>query len=213
MVSSGSFEHIGHASIRVEGSSACSVWLRVDHWPTALGRHPRWRYGVLYHVANRTLCFHGRCQGCGSVIALLFENWIFFVHPQLPSIRCSGSSVPPLDNPVVPEATPHSPMPATRNIASLRGIVRQLVDLCHDNQRNIRSLREETLNFRHVSVHPPILLFLHLLSSHNLPPAAAPIPPPPTASAILSSLPTFGVLGRCASLVSCGILSGPMYQP
>ena len=56
MVSLGQFEHIGHATVRIEGASACGVWLRVDHWPTPLGRL---RCGVLYHVANRTLSFHG----------------------------------------------------------------------------------------------------------------------------------------------------------
>ena len=40
MVSAGQFEHIGRATIRIEGASAWGVWLRVDHWPTALGRHP-----------------------------------------------------------------------------------------------------------------------------------------------------------------------------
>ena len=35
------------------------VWLRVDHWPNALGRHPRLRCGVLFHVTNRTLSLHG----------------------------------------------------------------------------------------------------------------------------------------------------------
>ena len=59
MIAAGRFEHIGHASIRVEGTTAWGVWLRVDQWPTALGRHPHLRCGVLYHVANRTLSFHG----------------------------------------------------------------------------------------------------------------------------------------------------------
>ena len=32
MVSSGVFQHIGRASIRVEGTCAWGVWLRIDHW-------------------------------------------------------------------------------------------------------------------------------------------------------------------------------------
>ena len=40
MVNEGRFEHIGRATIRVEGASAWWVWLRVDHWPSVLGRHP-----------------------------------------------------------------------------------------------------------------------------------------------------------------------------
>ena len=41
MIQSGVFEDVGRASMRLEG-----------------GR-PRLRYGVLYHLANRTLSFHG----------------------------------------------------------------------------------------------------------------------------------------------------------
>ena len=61
----------------------------------------------------------------------LFESWTFTSLPQLPSIRNSGSAIPPLDNPHVPETATHAPVPAFCDVASLRGIVRQLVDLCH----------------------------------------------------------------------------------
>ena len=33
MVLAGAFEHVGHASVRVEGASAWGVWVRVDYWP------------------------------------------------------------------------------------------------------------------------------------------------------------------------------------
>ena len=39
-------------------------------------------------------------------------------------------------------------LPASSDVASLRDIVRQLVDLCHGNQREIRSLREEISQIR-----------------------------------------------------------------
>ena len=32
MITVGRFEHIGHASIRVEGTTAWGVWLRVGQW-------------------------------------------------------------------------------------------------------------------------------------------------------------------------------------
>ena len=70
MVSAGQFEHIGRATIRIEGASA----LRVDHWPTALGRHPRLRCGVHYHVANRTLSFHGIAIDAVQFLLPLFER-------------------------------------------------------------------------------------------------------------------------------------------
>ena len=53
------------------------VWLRVDHWPTALGRHPRLRCGVLHHVANRTLSFHGIVIDAVQFLLPLFESWTF----------------------------------------------------------------------------------------------------------------------------------------
>ena len=59
MIQPGVFEDIGRATIRLEGGTAWGVWLRIDHWSTALGRRPRLRCGVLYHLANRTFVFHG----------------------------------------------------------------------------------------------------------------------------------------------------------
>ena len=101
MIAAGRFEHIGHASIRVEGTTAWSVWLRVDQWPTALGRHPRLRCCVLYHVANRTLSFHGIARDAVQFLLPLFEDWTCSSLPQLPSVRSSGVRVefdrPPSD--------------------------------------------------------------------------------------------------------------------
>ena len=56
-----------------EGASAWGVWLRVDNWPTAVGKHPRLRCGVLYHVANRTLSFHGVGWDAVQFLVPLFE--------------------------------------------------------------------------------------------------------------------------------------------
>ena len=60
-----------HQSER-KGTTAWGVWLRVDQWPTTLGRHPRLQCGVLYHVANRTLSFHGIARDAVQFL-LLFE--------------------------------------------------------------------------------------------------------------------------------------------
>ena len=152
MVSLGRFEHIGHATVRVEGASAWGVWLRVDHWPTSLGRHPRLRCGVLYHVANRTLSFHGVADAVQFLLPL-FESWTYSSLPQLPSIRADRvSPVVPLDDPRVPDSRvpgggPSSPV-APYEISSLRSLVHQLVDLCHGNQREIVRLRDEVSQLR-----------------------------------------------------------------
>ena len=89
MIQGGRFEHIGRASIRLEGSTAWGVWLRIDQWSTALGRRPRLRCGVLYHLANRTLSFHGIASDAVRFLLPLFEDWTFPAIHQLPSVRVS----------------------------------------------------------------------------------------------------------------------------
>ena len=110
MIAAGRFEHIGHASIRVEGTTAWGVWLRVDQWPTALGRHPRLRCGVLYHVANRTLSFHGIARDAVQFLLPLFEDWTYYSLPQLPSVRSSDARVE-FDRPQTSGAVPQRPSP------------------------------------------------------------------------------------------------------
>ena len=110
MIAAGRFEHIGHASIRVEGTTAWGVWLRVDQWPRALGRHPRLRCGVLYHVANRTLSFHGIARDAVQFLLPLFEDWTYSSLPQLPSVRSSGARVQ-FDRPQTSGAVPQRPSP------------------------------------------------------------------------------------------------------
>ena len=89
MIQAGRFEHIGRASIRLEGSTAWGVWLRIDQWSTALGRRPRLRCGVLYHLANRTLSFHGIAADAVRFLLPLFEDWTFPAIHLLPSVRVS----------------------------------------------------------------------------------------------------------------------------
>ena len=143
MVSSGVFQHSGRASIRVEGTSAWGVWLRIDHWPSASGRHPRLRCGVLNHVATRTLSFH--CIARDAVRFLLhhFESWTFPSLPQLPSQRPSCPPADPL--PVSPSSVtflpaaspPIPPAPPPSEAAPLRDMVHQLVNLCQTSQQQV----------------------------------------------------------------------------
>ena len=180
MVSLGRFEHIGHATVRVEGASAWGVWLRVDHWPTAFGRHPRLRCGVLYHVANRTLSFHGVADAVQFLFPL-FESWTYSSLPQIPSIRANRVSSVPLDDPRAPGSRgsgggPTSPV-APSEISSLRSLVHQLVDLCHGNRREIVRLRDEVSQLRSQLVsrpQPP-------LPTQPEPQQVCPPPPPPLA--------------------------------
>ena len=79
-------------------------------WPTALGRHPRLRCGVLYDVANRTLSFHGIARDAVQFLLPLFEDWTYSSLPQLPSVRSSGARVE-FDRPQTSGAVPQRPSP------------------------------------------------------------------------------------------------------
>ena len=84
MISQGRFEHIGRASIRLEGATAWGVWLRRS---SALGNRPRLRCGALHHVANRTVTFHGVARDAARLLVPLFEGWTLPSISQLPSVQ------------------------------------------------------------------------------------------------------------------------------
>ena len=75
LIIAGRFNHIGHAHVRLEGQTAWGVWLRVDHWRGAHSSRPRLRCGVLYHVANRELTFHG--SAATQLLLPIFADWTY----------------------------------------------------------------------------------------------------------------------------------------
>ena len=117
MIQSGVFEDIGRATIRLEGGTAWGVWLRIDHWSTALGRRPRLRCGVLYHLGNRTLSFHGIADDAVRLLIPLFEGWTSSSITQLPSVQScrqsTHSKVPSVrsNHQSVPSNVPPPPLP------------------------------------------------------------------------------------------------------
>ena len=76
MVNDGRFSHIGHGVLRLEGQTAWGV-LRINHWDSSQGRRARLRVGVLYHVGNRTLTFHGSATTVRQLLLPLFQDWTF----------------------------------------------------------------------------------------------------------------------------------------
>ena len=164
MVSQSRFEHIGRASIRLEGA-AWGVWLRVDHWSNALLNRPRLRCGALFHVANRTVSFHEAARDAVRFLLPIFESWTVASISQLSSIQQNQEDDPvvsacrtripePIEtfNPWAPSADSHSSPEAhdvgRRELSSLRTMVHQLIDVCRANQGHLTSLREEVTSLR-----------------------------------------------------------------
>ena len=166
MVSQGRFEHIGRASIRLEGATAWGVWLRVDHWSTALGNRPRLRCGALFHVANRTVSFHGAARDAVRFLLPIFESSTVASISQLSSVQRDEDQdpmVPPLEPAFQSQSRPPShrppsptapPPPEALNaghhgeLSSFRTMVRQLIDLCRANQGHLTCYREEVTSLR-----------------------------------------------------------------
>ena len=117
MIQSGVFEDIGRATVRLEGGPAWGVCLRINHWSCALGRRPRLRCGVLYHLANRTLSFHGIADDAIGLLIILFEGWTSSSINQLPAVRSNLQSTPSnvpsarANHQSVPPNVPPPPLP------------------------------------------------------------------------------------------------------
>ena len=99
------FDQIGHPEIRLEGQTAWGVWLRVNHWSGAMSRRPRLRCGVLYHVANRTLSFHGGADVARRMLLPIFADWTFSSLHDCPSMRPGPEPSEADSNRTCPEET------------------------------------------------------------------------------------------------------------
>ena len=95
----GRFNHIGNASVRLEAQTAWGVWLRIDQWRRGSGGRTQLRCGVLYHVANRELTFHGMADVVTQLLLPIFEDWTYPSITQQPSVRPLTPQAPPLDDP------------------------------------------------------------------------------------------------------------------
>ena len=81
------------------------VWLRINHCESSQGRRARLRVGVLYHVGNRTLTFHGSASAVRQLLLPLFQDWTFATLASLPSVSQVGEPQPP------PAPAPPAPSP------------------------------------------------------------------------------------------------------
>ena len=112
MIDSGQFSGIGRPDLRMEGPTAWGVWLRI--FPAAPprdannGRGARARCGVLYHVSQMTVFFHGDEQVIRESLLPLFESWTYTsidVMPQRIPEAPALPAPPPLE---VSQCTPGS---------------------------------------------------------------------------------------------------------
>ena len=92
------------------------VWLSTNHWSTALGRRPLLKYGVLCHLANRTLSFHGIADDAvGLLIFFVRRMDKLFNHP----VAISA---------VVPSVDPFKRSPSATAPPSSEGDARKAID-------------------------------------------------------------------------------------
>ena len=68
------------SKVRQPGECECGY----NHWDSSQGRRARLRGGVLYHVGNRTLTFHGSATTVRQLLLPLFQDWTFATLASLP---------------------------------------------------------------------------------------------------------------------------------
>ena len=119
MINDGRFSHMGHAVLRLEGLTAWSVWLRINHWDSSQGRRARFRVGVLYHIGNRTLTFHGTASVVSQLLLLLFQDWTFATLASLPFVSQNNATTLPIHSPAgVAPASENAPLGVNCSVQS-----------------------------------------------------------------------------------------------
>ena len=119
MINDGRFSHMGHAFLRLEVQTAWGVWLRINHWDSSQGRRARLRVGVLYHMGNRTLTFHGTASVVSQLLLLLFQDWTFATLAFLPFVSQNNATTLPIHSPVgVAPARENAPLGVNWSVQS-----------------------------------------------------------------------------------------------
>ena len=87
LIEHGCFALLEIPQLRVEGTTAWGVWLRINSSQGAFSRCPRLLCGVLFHCANRTLTFHGNATLATNSLLPIFQKWTYeeIVHMDAPS--------------------------------------------------------------------------------------------------------------------------------
>ena len=105
----------------------------------------------VYHVANRTVTFHGVARDAARLLVPLFEGWTVPSISQLPSVqRDRVDVVVPVEPVFHGDQSSHSvasPLPNDES-RSLRNMVHQLIDVCRANQSHLMGLQEEVATLR-----------------------------------------------------------------
>ena len=78
MIDAHALDDIGQPNLRIEGPTSWGVWLRISEPSRSeSGRPCRIRCGVLYHVAQMKVYFHGEEQATRQMLLPLFEPWTY----------------------------------------------------------------------------------------------------------------------------------------
>ena len=101
---------------RLKGQTAWGVWLKISHWDSSQGRRARLLGGVLYHVGNNTLTFHGLTTTVRQLLLPLFQEWTFATLASLPLVSQVGGTQPAL-TPTLP--VPSLPQPPPSNLTQI----------------------------------------------------------------------------------------------
>ena len=62
LIAQGCFAELGIPQARVAGATACGVWLRINSRHATFTRRPRLLCGAFFHIAKRTVTFHGNAS-------------------------------------------------------------------------------------------------------------------------------------------------------
>ena len=97
MIDAHDFDDIGHPNLRIKGPTFWGVWLCIsDRAQSGSGRLCRIRCGVLFHVAQMKLRFHGGEQATRQLLLPLFESWTYVTLDACPQRRPGADfQVPP----------------------------------------------------------------------------------------------------------------------
>ena len=171
LTNDGRFSHIGHGVLRLEGQTACGVWLRINYWDSSQGRRARLRVGVLHHVGNRFSTFHGSASTVRQLLLPLFQDWTFATLAYLMWASHDLLWRPPCMRHPLPPSTPHAPSLCKAHPVPPQGC-QELISLVRRLTFQLEALQTEVHGTARAAAHLHLVHAVRPLHPH-------PVLPPP----------------------------------